>query len=86
MKLSELHYIQLLDEARQEILTKGNNTVHYLKEIESRLSAGEEAVKEVERLKTDKRELVDALENVYAWSCSLSAWVEKVIAKHKEAL
>jgi regulator of protease activity HflC (stomatin/prohibitin superfamily) len=64
MKLSELHYIQLLDEARQEILTKGNNTVHYLKEIESRLSDGEEAVKkvdglekEVERLKADNERL-----------------------------
>ena len=39
MRLSELHYIQLLDEARQEILTKGNNAAHYLKEIESRLTA-----------------------------------------------
>ena len=53
MKLSELHYIQLLDEARQEILTKGNNTVHYLKEIESRLSDGEEAVKELDEYKTE---------------------------------
>ena len=56
MKLSELHYIQLLDEARQEILTKGNNTVHYLKEIESRLSDGEEAVKEDNKM-TDRNQL-----------------------------
>ena len=57
MKLSELHYIQLLDEARQEILTKGNNTVHYLKEIESRLSDGEEAVKKVVQLEKEVERL-----------------------------
>jgi hypothetical protein len=57
MKLSELHYIQLLDEARQEILTKGNNTVHYLKEIESRLSDGEEAVKKVDGLEKEVENL-----------------------------
>jgi hypothetical protein len=57
MKLSELHYIQLLDEARQEILTKGNNTVHYLKEIESRLSAGEEAAKKIVGLEKEVENL-----------------------------
>ena len=57
MKLSELHYIQLLDEARQEILTKGNNTVHYLKEIESRLSDGEEAAKKLVGLEKEVENL-----------------------------
>ena len=57
MKLSELHYIQLLDEARQEILTKSDNTTHYLKEIESRLSAGEEAAKKLVGLEKEVENL-----------------------------
>ena len=36
MKLSELYYIQLLDEARQAILCEDTTAVHYLKEISSR--------------------------------------------------
>jgi hypothetical protein len=64
MKLSELHYIQLLDEARQEILTKGNNTVHYLKEIESRLSAGEEAIKKVAELEKEIKKWEDSRDGV----------------------
>jgi hypothetical protein len=64
MKLSELHYIQLLDEARQEILTKGDNTTHYLKEIESRLSDGEEAIKKVAELEKEIKKWEDSRDGV----------------------
>jgi len=52
MKLSELHYVELLYETRQSIAAKDVNLVYYLQEIERRLAAGEEAVKKVEKLKS----------------------------------
>ena len=52
MKLSELHYLQLLDETRQEAIRPNKaNFYHYFKEIERRLEEGEKAIKELEDLK-----------------------------------
>ena len=53
MKLSELHYVELLYETRQSIAAKDVNLVYYLQEIERRLSAGEEAVKKVAELEKE---------------------------------
>jgi len=94
MKLSELHYVELLYETRQSIAAKDVNLVYYLQEIERRLSAGEEAVKKVAELENDKRELVEALDTIlqichdYPLSCRARVIekAENTIAKHKEAL
>ena len=50
MKLSELHYVELLYETRQSIAAKDVNLVYYFKDIERHLAAGEEAVKKVAEL------------------------------------
>lgn len=59
MKLSELHYVELLYETRQSIAAKDVNLVYYLQEIERRLSAGEEAVKKVAELEKDSERKAD---------------------------
>ena len=58
MKLSELHYVELLYETRQSIAAKDVNLVYYLQEIERRLSAGEEAVKKVAELEQEMSKVV----------------------------
>jgi hypothetical protein len=50
MRLNELHYIQLMDEARQALVCKDKNAIFYLKEIENRLSTGEAATARVGEL------------------------------------
>jgi hypothetical protein len=37
MKLSELHYLQLLEEARVSFLTHSENRIFYLNELKNRL-------------------------------------------------
>ena len=59
MKLSELHYVELLYETRQSIAAKDVNLVYYLQEIERRLSAGEAAVKKVAELEKDSERKAD---------------------------
>ena len=56
MKLSELHYVELLYETRQSIAAKDVNLVYYLQEIERRLSTGEAAVKKVAELEKEIKE------------------------------
>jgi len=74
MKLSELYYIQLLDEARQSLITKDENATNYLKEIEYRISAGEEAVKKVEELENKLTSIVRWLEKNQSDVFSRGLW------------
>jgi hypothetical protein len=60
MKLSGLHYIQLLDETRQEIYSHGTHAVYYLKEIQDRLEQG---VVDAEIIKRVKKSLGEMNEN-----------------------
>jgi hypothetical protein len=53
---TKLHYIQLLDEVRQALITGNDTAFTYLMEARHRLSAGEEAVKKVAEL--EKRDFV----------------------------
>lgn len=82
--------LELLYETRQSIAAKDVNLVYYLQEIERRLSAGEEAVKKIAELKSDKRELVDALERIVAYLRTIGIGtlvtipLGALITKHKE--
>ena len=58
MKLSELHYIQLLDETRQALIVGDDTAFTYLMEVRHRLSAGEEAVKKVAELEQEISKVV----------------------------
>ena len=69
MKLSELHYLQLLDETRQEAIRPNKaNFYHYFKEIERRLEEGERAKEVIEKLYSCKYE-ADKMQLIYeAWN------------------
>ena len=51
MKLSELHYIQLLNETMQEIYCGSNNAHYYIKEVQKRLEQGVVDAEILNRLK-----------------------------------
>jgi hypothetical protein len=53
MKLSELHYIQLLDETRQALVVGDDTAFTYLMEVRHRLAAGKEAIKKVAELEKE---------------------------------
>ena len=95
MRLSELHYIQLLDETRQSLFTKDNNSVYYIRELKDRLSAGEEAVKKVAELEQEiskvvfypcyKREMEATMVKISELEKEVERLKATALAKHKEA-
>lgn len=57
MRLAELHYIQLLNEATQEIYCRSSNAKHYIKAIQDRLEQGVVDARILDRLKNSLEEM-----------------------------